>query len=138
VKEIAIKHNLCLIEDCAQAHGAVYKGQVIGGLSDMGCFSFYPGKNLGAYGEAGAVVSQSEEYIEHIQRLKNHGQSQQYHHDEVGFNMRMEGIQAAILSCKLKYIAEWTKRRQAIAEEYFKDIKNSKVKMLVWFIGGIL
>jgi len=129
VKEIAKKHNLCLIEDCAQAHGAVYKGQVIGGLSDMGCFSFYPGKNLGAYGEAGAVVSQSEEYIEHIQRLKNHGQSQQYHHDEVGFNMRMEGIQAAILSCKLKYIAEWTKRRQAIAEEYFKDIKNSKVKM---------
>jgi len=127
VAEIAKKHGLFLVEDCAQAHGAIYKGKVIGGLSEIGCYSFYPGKNLGAYGEAGAVVSQNEDYIAHIQRLKNHGSSVQYFHDEVGFNMRMEGIQAAILSCKLKYIDEWTKSRQAVANKYFEGIKNDKI-----------
>jgi len=128
VKAIADKHGLFLVEDTAQAHGAVYKGKTVGGLGDIGCYSFYPGKNLGAFGEAGAVVSQNEEYISHIQRLKNHGAAVQYHHDEIGFNMRMDGIQAAILSCKLKYIDEWTKRRQAIATTYLEKITNDKTQ----------
>ena len=129
LRDIAKRHKLFLLEDCAQAHGATYKGKVIGGLSDVGCFSFYPGKNLGAYGEAGAVVSQNEELIAHIQRLKNHGQSKQYHHDEIGFNMRMEGIQAAILSCKLKYISKWSERRQNIAKNYLENINNNKIQL---------
>src|SRR5687768_1657185 len=95
--DLARRHNLILIEDAAQAHGAEYKGQRAGSLSDIACFSFYPGKNLGAYGEAGAVVTDNSEFATAIKRLRDHGQSQKYYHDEVGYNYRMEGIQGAVL-----------------------------------------
>lgn len=129
VKNIAKKNNLAVIEDCAQAHGAEYKGKKVGGLGDIGCFSFYPGKNLGAFGEAGAVTSNDEEIIEKINVLKNHGAQVRYYHDIVGYNMRMEGIQGAILSTKLLHLEEWTEQRRKIANEYFAGINNKKIKM---------
>ncbi|MDD4178614.1 MAG: DegT/DnrJ/EryC1/StrS family aminotransferase [Candidatus Margulisbacteria bacterium] len=129
LQQLAQEHQLPLVEDCAQAHGARYKGKYVGGLGELGCFSFYPGKNLGAYGEGGAVASNRLDHIERIKKLRNHGSSERYHHDEIGYNMRMDGIQAAILSVKLKYIDDWNKRRQAIARQYQSGIKNPKVQL---------
>ena len=129
ILKIAKEHNLRLVEDCAQAHGARYKGEYVGGFGEMGCFSFYPGKNLGAYGEGGAIVSRRKEYIDRIKKLRSHGSTIRYHHDEIGFNMRMDGIQAAILSVKLKYINAWNERRKEIARQYQAGIKNSKIKL---------
>src|SRR4030095_3191083 len=86
IREIARRHNLIVIEDAAQAHAAEYKGARAGSLSDIGCFSFYPGKNLGSYGEGGAVVTNNSDYAETIRRLRDHGQSQKYYHDEIGYN----------------------------------------------------
>ncbi|MFH1386210.1 MAG: DegT/DnrJ/EryC1/StrS family aminotransferase [bacterium] len=129
LQQLAKEHNIPLIEDCAQAHGARYKEKYVGGFGEMGCFSFYPGKNLGAYGEGGAVVSNKANYIERIKKLRSHGSSERYHHDEIGFNMRLDGIQAAILSVKLKYIDSWNRRRQEIAKQYQAGIKNSQVKL---------
>ena len=124
VKAIAEEHNLFLIEDCAQAQGAVYKGKRVGSFGAIGCFSFYPGKNLGSFGEAGAVTSNDDRIIEYVNTLKNHGSTKTYHHDIIGYNMRMDGIQGAILCCKLKYLEIWNKRRQKIASMYQKGIKN--------------
>ena len=91
ILEIARRHNLIVIEDAAQAHGAEYKGRRAGSMGDLACFSFYPGKNLGAYGEGGAVVTNNEEYVEVIRRLRDHGQTPKYLHERVGYNYRMEG-----------------------------------------------
>ena len=129
VKAIAEEHNLFLIEDCAQAQGAVYKGKRVGSFGAIGCFSFYPGKNLGSFGEAGAVTSNDDRIIEYVNTLKNHGSTKTYHHDIIGYNMRMDGIQGAILCCKLKYLEIWNKRRQKIASMYQKGIKNKKIKL---------
>lgn len=129
VKTIADKYNLYLVEDCAQAHAATYEGKKVGGFGEMGCFSFYPGKNLGAYGEAGMVVSNNEEYINHINKVKNHGSCIRYHHDLIGYNYRLDGIQGAILSYKLKYLDEWTARRRKIAEMYIDGIRNRAITM---------
>ncbi|MBQ9624526.1 MAG: DegT/DnrJ/EryC1/StrS family aminotransferase, partial [Clostridia bacterium] len=115
--------------DCAQAHGALYKNKIVGGLSDAGCFSFYPGKNLGAFGEGGAVTANDEELIEKINVYKNQGSAVRYYHDVIGYNFRLDGIQGAVLSLKLKYIDEWTKARQKVAQKYFDGIKNDKIKM---------
>jgi len=131
IKEITNKHNLFLIEDAAQAHGALYKGKRVGGLCDMGCFSFYPGKNLGSFGEAGIVTSNNKDYIDHINKLKNHGSSVRYYHDMIGYNYRLEGIQGAVLSYKLKHLDEWSQRRRKIAEMYFSGINNSAITMQV-------
>ena len=131
VKLIADKHDLYLVEDCAQAHAAIYKGERVGGFGEMSCFSFYPGKNLGAYGEAGIVVSNNEEYIIRINKLKNHGSFERYHHDEIGYNYRLDGIQGAILSYKLKHLDGWTARRREIAEMYFNGIQNPAITMQV-------
>ena len=127
VKDIANKHGLYLIEDAAQAHGAIYKNKKIGGFGDMSCFSFYPGKNLGAYGEGGAIVTNNEDYYTRINRLRNHGSTERYYHEELGYNMRMDGIQAAVLTVKLKYIDAWTKRRQQIASLYKQGINNPSI-----------
>lgn len=127
VKEVADKYNLKIIEDCAQAHGAKYKGKKVGTLGDVSCFSFYPGKNLGAFGEGGAVVSNNKEIIEKVNLLKNHGSDVRYYHDIVGYNMRLDGIQGAVLSVKLNYIDEWNERRRYIADRYHKGIKNNKI-----------
>lgn len=128
VKAIAEKYNLPIVEDCAQAHGAKYKGKKIGSLGNIACFSFYPGKNLGAFGEAGAITTNNDDYYEKIEMMKNHGAEIQYHHDIEGYNLRMDGIQGALLSVKLKYLDEWNLRRQDIAEKYIGSINNSGLK----------
>lgn len=129
VKAIADKHGLFVVEDCAQAHGAMFEGRNVGTLGELGCFSFYPGKNLYAFGEGGSVTCDNEEYYHHINRLKNQGCDIRYYHDEIGYNYRMEGIQGAVLSVSLKYLLEWTRRRQEIGRRYLSEITNPLITM---------
>ena len=129
VLAIAKKHNLFLVEDAAQAQGARYKGKTVGGFGEMACFSFYPGKNLGACGEAGGITTNNEVYQKHLNSLRNHGSMVRYYHDEVGFNMRMGGLEGASLQVKLKYLEGWNNRRREIAKMYHAGIKNTKIKM---------
>lgn len=127
LREIASKHKLFLVEDAAQAHLAEYKGKPIGGLTTATSFSFYPGKNLGAYGEGGAVTTNDEEIFNRVKKLREHGQSKKYYHDSFGHNYRMEGIQGAVLGVKLKYLNDWTNSRRKVAKKYFellKDVEN--------------
>ena len=130
ILEIARRHDLVVIEDAAQAHGAEYKGRRAGSMSDVACFSFYPGKNLGAYGEGGAVVTNNAGYAEAIRRLRDHGQSQKYYHDEIGYNYRMEGIQGAVLRVKLRHLDDWTAARRRHADAYRARLNNSGVRLL--------
>src|SRR5713226_199907 len=118
ILEFARAHGLFVIEDAAQAHGAEYKDQKAGTLGDAGCFSFYPGKNLGALGEAGAVVTNDAELRKKIQILRDHGQARKYHHTLVGWNCRMDGIQAAVLSIKLRHLEEGNLLRREHALQY--------------------
>jgi len=120
IMEIAKRHNLPVIEDACQAHGAEYKGRFAGSIGHAGCFSFYPGKNLGAFGEAGAVVTNDPALATQIRVLRDHGQETKYHHSVVGWNGRMDGIQAAVLSVKLKWLAQGNESRRAIAGLYGK------------------
>ena len=131
VKAIADKHNLFVVEDAAQAQGAEYKNKVVGGFGEMSCFSFYPGKNLGACGEAGGICTNNETYNTHLRSLRNHGSVTRYYHDEIGYNMRMGGLEGASLSVKLKYLTEWNNRRRSIAKRYLTEIKSSKITMQV-------
>jgi len=124
LQEICRKHDLYLIEDCAQAHGAMYHGKKIGGFGDIGCFSFYPGKNLGAYGEGGAVTTNNKHYAETIKMLRNHGSRVKYYHEQIGYNMRMDGFQGAVLSVKIKHLDNWNRRRQEIAGMYNDKMVN--------------
>jgi dTDP-4-amino-4,6-dideoxygalactose transaminase len=118
ILEIARGRNLFVIEDAAQAHGAEYKGRKAGSMGDAGCFSFYPGKNLGAFGEAGAVVTNDATLQEKIRILRDHGQVRKYHHTMVGWNCRMDGIQAAVLSVKLRHLERGNQLRRAHAAQY--------------------
>lgn len=118
LQEIADKHNILLVEDAAQAHLAEYNGKKVGGLSVASSFSFYPGKNLGAYGEAGAVLTNDDQIAQVIKMKREHGQSQKYYHDTFGHNYRMEGIQGAVLGVKLKYLDKWTDGRRRAASKY--------------------
>jgi len=118
IMEIANRHGLIVIEDAAQAHGAEYKGRRIGSIGHLGCFSFYPGKNLGAYGEGGAVVTNNDDYNRIIRMLRDWGAEKKYHHVLKGYNYRMEGIQGAILGVKLRHLEAWTEARRAHAERY--------------------
>ena len=118
LRQIAEEHNIHLVEDAAQAHLAEYKGKKVGNFSEVTSFSFYPGKNLGAYGEAGAIVTNNEDIFYRIKKLREHGQSKKYYHDSFGHNYRMEGIQGAVLSVKLKYIEKWTNERRRVAQRY--------------------
>jgi len=129
VKAICDKHGIYLVEDAAQAHGAIYKGKKVGSFGELACFSFYPGKNLGACGEEGAITTNNEIYYNHLQALRNHGCSNKYYHDIVGFNYRMGGLEGASLTVKLKYLESWNIRRREIAKLYFTKITNSKIKM---------
>ncbi len=115
IKTFAGRHQLYVVEDAAQAHGSLQNGSEPGKLSNAAGFSMYPGKNLGAFGDAGAVVSRDPSLIERVKRLRNYGQSKKYHHDTVGFNERLDGIQAAILNVKLPYLNEWNKSREVSA-----------------------
>lgn len=118
IMEIARRRGLFVVEDSAQAHGAEYKGRRAGSIGDAGCFSFYPGKNLGAYGEAGAVVTNNETLAARCRMFRDHGQRQKYHHSIVGWNDRMDGAQGAILEIKLKYLPEWNAKRRDAARLY--------------------
>lgn len=129
VLEICKKHQLFLVEDAAQAQGARYKGTTVGVFGEMACFSFYPGKNLGACGEAGGITTNHEKYALHLQSLRNHGSVVRYYHDEVGYNYRMGGLEGASLQVKLKYLENWNNRRRHIAKRYLQEIKNPKIKM---------
>jgi dTDP-4-amino-4,6-dideoxygalactose transaminase len=115
---IARERSIAVIEDACQAHGAEYKGKRAGSIADVGCFSYYPGKNLGAYGEAGAVTTNRQDIADKIRILRDHGQNTKYYHDFIGINGRMDGLQGAILSLKLKHLAEWTKARKTAACRY--------------------
>ena len=116
--EIAARHNLDVIEDAAQAHGALYKGRRVGARGRVNCFSFYPGKNLGAYGEGGAVVTDDAEVARRLRLLRDHGSEQKYRHEIIGYNFRLEGIQGAVLNVKLKYLDGWNELRRAHAARY--------------------
>lgn len=118
ILDIARRHGLPVVEDACQAHGAEYKSRPAGSVGDIGCFSFYPGKNLGALGEAGAAVTSNIELKQKMDVLRDHGQAKKYHHAVVGWNGRMDGIQAAALSIKLKRLAEGNERRRAHARHY--------------------
>lgn len=115
---LAEKHNLKIIEDCAQAHGAEYKGKRVGTIGDVGTFSFYPGKNLGAYGDAGAIVTNNEDLALQCRMIANHGRTAKYAHLFEGRNSRLDGLQAAILSAKLPHLDSWLETRRAVAERY--------------------
>src|SRR5205814_856488 len=125
ILEIAQKHGLPVVEDACQAHGAEYKGRAAGSMGFAGCFSFYPGKNLGAFGEAGAVVTHSRELTDKIRMLRDHGQARKYCHSVIGWNGRMDGIQAAVLRVKLNHLAQGNARRRAHAQRYNELLANS-------------
>jgi dTDP-4-amino-4,6-dideoxygalactose transaminase len=116
--QIARHHGLIVIEDAAQAHGAKYKGRSVGSIGDMACFSFYPGKNLGAYGEGGAVTTSNPEYARTVRMLRDWGQDRKYHHLLRGYNYRMEGFQGAVLRVKLRHLEQWTESRRALVRKY--------------------
>ena len=124
ILRFAEAHNLVVIEDAAQAHGALYRGRPAGSLGRAGCFSFYPGKNLGAMGEAGAVVTNDSKLAAKIRTLRDHGQSQKYEHQLVGWNCRMDGIQAAVLSVKLRYLDGWNEIRRQRANQYRQGLMS--------------
>jgi dTDP-4-amino-4,6-dideoxygalactose transaminase len=126
ILEIAKRHNLKVIEDAAQAQGARYKGRVAGNIGDAAGFSFYPGKNLGALGDAGAVVTNDDAVAEQIRIFRNYGSRVKYHHDLKGFNSRLDEMQAAFLRAKLPYLKEWNIRRKKIADYYLKNLAGLK------------
>lgn len=124
IKKIADKHNLPVIEDVAQATGAKHKGRRAGSIGRFGAFSFYPSKNLGAFGDGGAVSCQTKEDYDRLLKLRNYGQSKRYHHDIVGINSRLDEIQAAILSAQIPFVDEWNDRRKEIAKRYTSSLKD--------------
>ena len=127
ILDIAQRYKLRVIEDAAQAHGAEYKGRRVGSIGDLGCFSFYPGKNLGAYGEGGMVVTNNPDYARTIRMLRDWGQERKYYHQLRGYNYRMEGLQGAILRIKLRYLEAWTEARRNHASLYNKHLAQSNV-----------
>lgn len=124
---IAKKHNLVVVEDACQAHGAEYKGRRAGSMGDFGCFSFYPGKNLGAYGEGGLVTTNNADYNRTLRMLRDWGAEKKYQHVLKGYNYRMEGIQGAVLRVKLKYLEQWTEARRTAAARYDRGFAGSGV-----------
>lgn len=145
IVEVAKKHNLYIVEDCAQAHGATYKGKKIGSFGDAAGFSFYPGKNLGALGDAGATVTNSKELADKVRALGNYGSDYKYHHIYQGNNSRLDEMQAAFLAAKLPVLDKVNENRRATAKKYLEGIKNKEVVLPyvpeyanpVWHIFGI-
>lgn len=124
LQTLADQHGLCIIEDCAQSHGAEYKGKKVGSIGDIATFSFYPGKNLGAYGDGGAITTNNAELAKKSRMIANHGRIAKYDHEFEGRNSRLDGLQAAILSVKLKHLPEWTQKRIAVADYYLANLKD--------------
>jgi dTDP-4-amino-4,6-dideoxygalactose transaminase len=126
---VSRRYGIPIIEDAAQAHGAQYQGKSAGTFGLCGCFSFYPGKNLGAYGEAGAVVTDNEQICQRLRALRDHAQEQRYHHDEIGFNYRMDAFQGAVLGLKLKHLESWTEARGRLAERYHERLAGLPLQL---------
>lgn len=124
ILKIAKKHNIPIIEDCAQSHGAIYKGKKTGNFGIAGCFSFYPSKNLGAYGDAGLITTNNRGMYEKLVLLRNYGQKDRYFHTEKGTNSRLDEMQAAVLRVKLKHLNKWNEKRRKIAKIYTEGLKN--------------
>lgn len=122
IMAIARRYGLAVIEDAAQAHGAEYLGKRAGEWGDIACFSFYPGKNLGAYGDGGAVCTNDDALADRIAKLRDHGRASKYAHDEIGYGERLDGLQAAILAVKLKYLEQWNETRRRIAQRYTRAL----------------
>jgi dTDP-4-amino-4,6-dideoxygalactose transaminase len=129
IMDIARQYNLYVVEDACQAHGARYNGQRVGTIGDAACFSFYPGKNLGAYGDGGAVVTDDETIAERICELRQYGQKEKYIHTALGYNNRLDSIQAAILRIKLRYLDEWNASRKKAAQLYREMLSDTDVKL---------
>jgi dTDP-4-amino-4,6-dideoxygalactose transaminase len=129
ILEIAKKSGIAVIEDACQAHGAEYKGKRTGSLARVGCFSFYPGKNLGAYGEGGGITTDDEEIAQKVKMLRDHGSPKKFYHQYVGNNCRLEGIQGAVLKVKLKYLDQWNQARRKNAGLYRKYLAGTQVKL---------
>jgi dTDP-4-amino-4,6-dideoxygalactose transaminase len=130
ILDVARRRNLIVIVDAAQAHGAEYKGRRAGSMGELACFSFYPGKNLGAYGEGGAVVTSNERYVEPLKQLRDQGQREKYYHTMVGYNYRMEAIQGAVLGVKLKHLDDWNALRRKHAAVYARELADSGLRLL--------
>lgn len=124
IMKIAANHNLKVLEDVAQATGATYRGKTVGTIGDFGAFSFYPSKNLGAFGDGGATSAKTKEGFDRLVMLRNYGQSKRYHHDIIGINSRLDEMQAAILAAQIPYVAEWNQRRVEIANRYTQGLKD--------------
>jgi len=122
IMKLCKKKDIKIIEDCAQAHGAEYKGKKVGTFGDLGCFSFYPGKNLGAYGDGGAITTNIESLFISCKMIANHGRIEKYNHEFPGRNSRLDGIQAAILDVKLKYLDDWINSRNKVAQHYLDNL----------------
>ena len=131
IREIAARHNLRVLEDAAQAHGARYRGKRAGGLAHAAAFSFYPTKNLGAYGEGGALTTDDDHIAKFARAARSHGQTARYEHEFVGYNYRMQGFQGAVLRIKLRHLYAWTSRRQEIAREYRRLLANARLEIPV-------
>src|SRR5271154_2593322 len=131
IRSIAAQHKLLVLEDAAQAAGARYRGSRIGSLANAGAFSFYPTKNLGAYGEGGALTTDDDQMAKYVRAARNHGQTARYEHEFVGFNYRMQGFQGAVLRIKLRHLYAWTKRRQEIAREYRRLLAGARLEIPV-------
>jgi dTDP-4-amino-4,6-dideoxygalactose transaminase len=131
ISKIAKQYNLKIIEDACQAHGAEYEDRKVGGIGDIGAFSFYPGKNLGAYGDAGAITTNDNLLANKIKMLRNYGQLKKYYHENQGYNSRLDTIQAAVLSVKLKYLSKWNKRRNEIAQLYNYYLKKIEENIIL-------
>jgi dTDP-4-amino-4,6-dideoxygalactose transaminase len=131
VMQLAKRYELSVVEDACQAHGALYKGKKVGSFGEMGCFSFYPTKNLGSYGDGGIVVTNNSNLAKKVEMLRNYGQSQRYHHDIVGINSRLDELQAAILRVKLTHLDEWNKTRRELAKNYTELLEPTDIKLPV-------
>jgi dTDP-4-amino-4,6-dideoxygalactose transaminase len=131
VMSFAKRHGLAVVEDTAQAHGARWNGRRVGTFGEMGCFSFYPGKNLGAFGDAGGVVTDRDDLAQQVRKLRNYGSEIKYQHPEKGMNSRLDSIQAAVLSVKLKHLAEWNGRRWRAAEMYRSHLQDYQTETFV-------
>lgn len=129
IMEIADKYDLKVLEDCAQAHGAQIEGQMVGTFGHAASYSFYPGKNLGAFGDAGCMVSNNEEIANTSRRIANHGQVEKHNHVIEGRNSRLDAIQASILNVKLPYLPDWINKRNTIGNKYIREIKNTKLEL---------
>lgn len=137
IQKVADKYKLFLFEDAAQAHGAMQNGKRAGNMSDAGAFSFYPGKNLGALGDGGAVVTNDEKIADRVRALSNYGSTKKYHHELQGVNSRLDELQAAFLSVKLRYLEQWNEERRRIALYYYSNIENKKIRILEYDDKGV-